>query len=115
ELERRLAEETASLERRLLETTTAADAARQRAAQDRIAAADEHTLRQRELQGVLDAERSKRAGLEAALAEAGRARDEAQTRHSSAMVEVAAQVRDLEAALRASRHEHESSAADAAR
>src|SRR5204863_951753 len=55
------------------------------------------------------------AGLEAALAEAGRARDEAQTRHSSAMVEVAAQVRDLEAALRASRHEHESSAADAAR
>ena len=115
DLERRLAEETAALERRLLETTNAADAARQQAAQDRIAAADEHTLRQRELQAVLDAERSKRAALEAALAEAGRARDEAQTRHSSAMVEVASQLRDLEAALRASRHDHESSAAEAAR
>jgi PAS domain S-box-containing protein len=115
DLERRLVEETAALERRLLEATNAVDAAREQAAQDRLAAADALAQRQRELQTSIDGERSKRIALEAALAEAGRARDEAETRHSSAMVEVAAQLHNLDAALRASRHEYESSAAEAAR
>jgi PAS domain S-box-containing protein len=115
ELERRLAEETAALERRLADATDALDAARQQAAQDRRAAADELAERQGQLQALIDAERGKRIALETALAEAGRARGEAETRHASAMVEVGAQLRDLEAALRKSRHDHESSAADVTR
>ena len=115
DLERRLADETAAFERRLSEATDAVDAAREQAEQDRAAAANELAERQRELHALIDAERSKRVAVEGALAKMGRARDEAETRHSSAMVEVAAQLRGLEAALHKSRHDHESSAAEVTR
>ena len=107
--------QTQGVERRLADADAAVEAANARAAQERRDAAEELAERQRDLQALIDAELTKRAAAESALAEASRARAEAETRHSSAMIDVAAQLRDLDSALRASRNDYESSAADVLR
>ncbi len=104
-----------ALERRLVDADAAVEAARARAAQERLEASDQLAERQRELQAQIDTELNKRVAVEGALAQAARARDEAEARHASAMADAAAQLRELDAALRVSRQDHESSDAEVKR
>ena len=77
-----------------------------------VDAAGQFAERQRELQASIDVELSRRVAVEAELAQTLRARDAAEFRHASAVAEFEARLRELETALGASRHDHESSAAE---
>lgn len=104
-----------ALERRLVEADAAMKGATTRATQELLDAAGQFAERQRELQSSLDAEVSRRAAVEAELAQTVRAREDAEIRHDAAVADFEARLFELETALGASRHDHESSVADVER
>ena len=91
------------------------EAATTRATQERLDAAGQFAERQRELQASIDAELNRRVAVEAELAQAVRAREDAEIGHASAVADFEARLLDLETALGASRHDHESSVAEVER
>ena len=104
-----------ALERRLVEADAAIEAATAQATQERLDAAGQFAERQRELQASIDAELNRRVAVEAELAQPLRARDDAEFRHASAVADFEARLFELETALGASRHDHESSVAEVER
>ena len=114
ELSSQLADATATrsvLERRVADAEAALEAAAALTARERDAAAEQ----QRALQAQIAEEADQRRTTEGALAEASKARDDAEVRHAAVMMDVAAQVCEVEAALRQSRHALELSTADVER
>jgi chromosome segregation ATPase len=118
ELSSQLAEAGAThsvLEHRLADAETAVEAATARAEHERFAAAEQLAERQRELTAQIAQEVEKRHSAEDWLAQSVSALDDAEKRHASAIMDAAAQSRELEAALRLARQEVESKAADVER
>ena len=112
---RRSHDENAALTHKLADSEAALAAAHTRAAQEKAAAAEQLAARQREHESQLAAAAEERRCVEAALAQSVRAREEAETRRASAMMDAAAQLRELDAALRLARDSQASAAAEVER